>query len=93
MEQHHSIMDKIGDLGGRTYRQTTLNPINAFMVTGAITKTVTLATTSHKPMGGLNKYVWFVYGPLTVCNHTQEKVSGSMNFDQLNMIHTNQSTK
>ena len=44
--------------------------------------------------GGLNKYVWFVYGPLTVCNHTQEKVSGSMNFDQLNMIHTNQqSTK
>ena len=22
MEQHHPIMDKLGDLGGRTYRQT-----------------------------------------------------------------------
>ena len=57
---------------------------------GATTKTGTLATTLHKPAEEENVYVWFGYGPLTICNHTQGQVSGSMNADPINMMHTSQ---
>ena len=67
-----------------------LNPINVLMATGEITKTGTLATTLHKPLGGANMYVRFVYGPLTICNHTLGQFSGSMNNDPINIIHTSQ---
>ena len=71
-----------------------MNPINVLMATGTITKTVTLVTTFHKPAGKENPYVWFGYGPLTICYHTQGKVSGSMNANPINKIHTSQqSTK
>ena len=35
-------------------------------------------------------YVRFVYGPLTICNHNRVQVSGPMNSDPINMIHTSQ---
>ena len=42
--------------------------------------------------GGL--YVRIGYGPLNICNQTQGHVSGSINSDIINMIHTSQkSTK
>ena len=64
------------------------------MATGIITNTGTLATAIHKPVGEKNTYVQFGYGPLKKNNHTQGQVSGSMNADQMNMIHTSQqSTK
>ena len=37
-----------------------LKPINIFMTTGEITKTSTLATAFHKPVGEANRYVIFV---------------------------------
>ena len=40
-----------------------LDPINVLMKTGKITKTGTLATTFHKPVGEANLYVQFGYGP------------------------------
>ena len=42
-----------------------------------------------------SKYVFrFGYGPLKICNNTLGKVSGSMNADSINMMHTSQqSTK
>ena len=50
--------------------------------------------TFHNPEGESNMYVRFGYGPLKICNHTQGKVSGSMNAKPINIIHTNQqSTK
>ena len=63
------------------------------METGAI-KTGILATNFHKPVGESNPYVWFGYGKLIICNHTQGQVSVSMNTDPIDMIHTSQqSTK
>ena len=73
---------------------TALNAINLLIARGAITKTGTLAMTFHKPAGEANQYVRFGYGPLSICNHTQGQVLGSMNTDPINMIHTSQqSTK
>ena len=64
------------------------------MATGEITKNGTLDTAFHKPEGEENLYVQFGYVPLKICKHTQGKVSGSMNADPINMIHTSQqSTK
>ena len=57
-------------------------------------KNGTLVTTFRNTSGEENLYVRFVYGPLTISNHTQGKVSGPMNDDSINMIHTSQiSTK
>ena len=44
-----------------------LKTVNIFMTTSETTKTGTLATTFHKPVGEANLYVWFGYGPLTIC--------------------------
>ena len=63
-----------------------MNPINVLMATGAITKTDTLATTFHNTMGEVNPYVRFGYGPQTICNQTQVKVSISINADPIDMI-------
>ena len=64
------------------------------MTTRETTKTGTLATAFHKPTGEENAYLRFVYGPLTIFNHTRGQVSGSMKSDPINMIHTShQSTK
>ena len=71
-------------------RRNSLNPINVLMVTGTITKTGTTTTTFQKPVGEVNPYVNFGYGPLTICNHTEGKVPGSMNADPINMIHISQ---
>ena len=43
-----------------------LKLIILFMETGEITKTVTLATIFHKPVGESNMYVHFGYGQLTI---------------------------
>ena len=51
---------------------TNLKLIYVLMVTGAITKTSTLATISHKPAGEENPYLWFGYGQLF--NHTRGQV-------------------
>ena len=66
----------------------TLNPINVLMATGAITKTVTLAMIFHNTSGGGNMCVRFGYGPLTIYNHIQRHISGSMNAYPINMICT-----
>ena len=58
------------------------------METGEITKTGTLATTFHKPSGEANLYVHFGYVALKIYNHTPVQVSGSINTDPINMIHT-----
>ena len=64
------------------------------MAIGEIIKTGTLATTFHKPGGEANIYVCFGYVPLTVFNHTQRQVPGSINKYPKNMIHKiQQSTK
>ena len=73
---------------------TSLKPVNVLMAKVAITKTGTLATILHKPVGEANKYVRFGYGLLKNCNNTQWQVSGSMNADPINIVHINQqSTK
>ena len=59
-------------------------------MTGEITKTGTLATTFHKPAEEANKYIRFLYTPLTICNHTQGKVSGPVSADTINMIQKSQ---
>ena len=59
-------------------------------MTGEITKTGTLSTTSHKTAGEENMCVRFGYGPLTICNHTWRQVSGLINSDKINMMHTSQ---
>ena len=56
-------------------------------------KTVTLAMTSHKPAVEANPYVRFGYSLLEIGSHTQGQVSGSMNDDPINMIHTSQQSK
>ena len=57
-------------------------------------KTVPLATTFHKPVGGANMYVQFGYVPLKIWNYTQGQVSGSMNTNPINITHpSQQSTK
>ena len=43
--------------------------------------------------GEENTYVRFGYGSLKICNRTQGQVSGSMNADPINMIHTGQKPK
>ena len=43
-----------------------LKPINVLMMTGEITKIITLATTFHKTTGEANPYVWSVYVPLKI---------------------------
>ena len=63
-----------------------MKPINVLMTKGKITKPRTLTTTLHKLTGEANLYVRFGYGPLTIFEHTQGQVSGSMNFDPINMI-------
>ena len=71
-----------------------LKTINELMVTCAITKTGTLATTFHKPEKEANPYVPFGFCTLTICNHTRVQVSVPMNSYPINMIHTSQqSTK
>ena len=60
------------------------------MATGEITKNGTLTTTFHKPGGGAKLYIRFGYSQLKICNYTQVQVSGSMNTDPINMIHTSQ---
>ena len=68
--------------------------INVLMVKSEITKTGTLATNFHKPVGEENLYVQFGYDTLKIYNHTRGQVSGSMNDDPINMIHkSQQSTK
>ena len=42
--------------------------------------------TFRKPVGGENIYVRFGYGPLTICNHTQEQILVSMNDDTIEMV-------
>ena len=64
------------------------------MATDSITKPVNLANTFHKPVGEANIYVRFGYVQMKFCNHTQVQVSGSMNADPINILHTSQqSTK
>ena len=64
------------------------------METVSIIKTGTLTTTLHKPAGEAHLYVQFGYVPLKHFNHTRGQVSGTMNSDPINMIHTSQqSTK
>ena len=64
------------------------------MATGEISKTSTLATKFHKPVGEANMCVRFGYGPLTIFNPTEGQVSGSLNADPINMIQVSQqSTK
>ena len=63
------------------------------MKTGAITKTSTLTTTSHKPLEEENPYVWFGYKPMKHCNQTRGKVLVSINADPINIIHTSQQPK
>ena len=58
------------------------------MKTGEIANNDTLATTFHKPAGEANTYAYFGYGPLKICNKTLGQVSGSMNADPINIIHT-----
>ena len=67
-----------------------MKPINLFITTGETIKTGTLVTTFHKPAGEENPYVWFGYVPLTIFNHIPVQVSGSMNSNPVNMIHTSQ---
>ena len=69
-------------------RGTYLETINVLMVTREITKTSTLSTNFHNPVGEANPYVQFRYIPLTILNHTGGQVSGSMNADPIDMIHT-----
>ena len=54
---------------------------------------VTLTITFDKPVGEENPYLRFGYGPLKICLNTQGKVSGSMNDDPINMIHTSKQLK
>ena len=42
------------------------NPINILITTVKVKKTGTLATIFHKPVGGVNPYVRFGYGPLKI---------------------------
>ena len=64
------------------------------MATGEITKTGTLTTTFHTPVGKANLYVRFGCGPLEIFKYTRGQVSGSMNTYPINMINTSQkSTK
>ena len=64
------------------------------MATVEITKSGTLATTFHKlAWGEGGPYVQFGYVPLTISNHIQGQVSGSINSDPVNMIHTSQQSK
>ena len=65
-----------------------MKPINALIVTFELTKTGTLATTFQKTSKEENMHVWFGYWPLIICNHTREKVLGSMKSNPINMIHT-----
>ena len=65
-----------------------MKTFNVFIVTGAITKTGTLATISNKPAEDTNPYIQFGYDSLTIYNHTQGQVSGPMYADPINMIHT-----
>ena len=69
---------------------TYLKPINVLMSICEITKTSTLTTATHKPMGEANPYVRFVYGPLIILNRTQWRFSVSMNNDPINTMHTSQ---
>ena len=69
---------------------TALNPTNALIATDAITNTVTLDTTLHKPSGKANMYVRFGYVSLTICNHTRGQVLGSMNNYPIDMMHRSQ---
>ena len=56
--------------------------------------TVILATTFYKPVGEVNVYVHFGYGPLKICSQNQGQVLGLMNYYPINIIHTSQeSTK
>ena len=71
-------------------RGTALKPINVLIATDEITKTDTLVMIFQKPAGEENPYVQFGYGLLTICNHTQGQVSGSMKYYPINMIHTSQ---
>ena len=69
-------------------------PINLLMATGAITKNGTLSMTFHRLLGEENPYFRFGYGLMTIFYHTQGQVSGSINSDTMNIIHTRQqSTK
>ena len=70
-----------------------MNPINVLIATGAITKTGTLPTNFHNPVGGANPYIQFGYGPLTTFYHPRGRSSGSMSADPINMIHTSQQYK
>ena len=46
--------------------------------------TGTLVKTVHKPEGGGNTFLQFRYGPLTIFWHTQEQVSVSKNYYDIN---------
>ena len=45
--------------------------------------TSTLYTIFHKPTRESNLYVWFVYIPLTMFNHTRVQVTGSINAEPI----------
>ena len=51
-------------------------------------KTGALTANFHKPAGEENLYVQFGYVPQKKFNHIQGQVSGLMNADTINMIHT-----
>ena len=53
MEQHHPIMDKLGDLGDRTYRQTYLKYRNCNYTyhVYAFLERITVVTYVNKPLG------------------------------------------
>ena len=46
--------------------------------------TGTLTTTFHRPVGEANPYIQIVYGPQTICNHTQRQFSGLKKADTIN---------
>ena len=67
-----------------------MKTINLLMAKVAITKNDTLTMTLHRPAEEANPYERFGYGRLKICNNTGVQVSGSMNSDPINMLHTSQ---
>ena len=47
----------------------------------------------HNPAEESNVYVWFVYAPQTIRNHTQVQVSGSINTDLINETYAGKNHK
>ena len=80
-----------------TYIHSNLNTLSNFLeanqcIDGNMCnkKPGNLVTNFHNTVGEANLYVRFGYSPLEIWNHNQGNVSGSMNADPINMIHTHQ---